>query len=115
MQVPEIITTLTDADLFFLFRRQLKKDLSHAGMEADFVDSLDPDYEAIYHTLSTAFERKMNAQMSFSGLLVNRVDISEKQMTTAMANASGPFHEVLADLVIKRILQKVIIKKRFSG
>jgi hypothetical protein len=47
--------------------------------------------------------------------LLYRVDISEKQIKEASEKQTlQRFEEVLSDLVIRRILQKIILRKKFS-
>jgi hypothetical protein len=115
MHVPEIITTIADGELFFLFRKQLEKDLAHAGLEPAFVESLAQSYEPMLESLTAAFEKAIAMNPSFASRLINRVDISERQMKEAAERSAAPLPELLAELVIRRVLQKVIIRKRFSG
>ena len=52
--------------------------------------------------------------MALSNLLI-RIDISETQLNNYQAKKiSFSFEEIIAELIIKRTLQKVILKKRFS-
>ena len=52
--------------------------------------------------------------MALSNLL-NRIDISETQLNNyQVKKISFSFEEIIAELIIKRTLQKVILKKRFS-
>ncbi|MCW3075883.1 MAG: hypothetical protein JWO32_492, partial [Bacteroidetes bacterium] len=47
--------------------------------------------------------------------LLYRIDVSEKQFADALSYKSNVNHnDVLADLIIKRILQKVILKVIYS-
>ena len=48
--------------------------------------------------------------------LLYRIDISEKQLRDfAQRHPALAFEEVVAQLIVRRILQKVILKKKFSN
>lgn len=108
------IESLASEDLFVLFKQQLKKDFEGAGINGDFSDEMLPDFSALKEKLQKELDHVLkNNQLA--GLLY-RIDISEIQLKKYQtASLHLTFIEVLAELIIKRILQKVILKKRFSS
>ena len=115
MEELDVNTYLLKENLFDLFKLQLKKDFEGAGASADFADHLPSEYNA----LKVAVEEQLNPMLKNNGSLLSsllyRIDISEAQLQSYQhKNTSLPFEELLAELIIKRILQKVILKKTFS-
>lgn len=111
MEELDVSAHLAARDLFLLFKRQLKKDVEGAGLDGAFADRVTPQWEDIKLEIMQAL-----AGVSASGRqgLLYRVDISEAQIARYSAQHNVYADELLAELIIKRILQKVILKKRFS-
>jgi len=113
---PDVNKGLQQEDLFELFRLQLKKDFESSGLDASFTDDLPNAYETLREVILVQVERLLaGGSQYFSGLLY-RIDISEQQLHKYSSlhpdlNLAG----ALAELIIKRVLQKVILKKRFSS
>lgn len=116
MELPDINQQLMKEDLFLLFKIQLKKDFESSGLSGDFVDSLPLGFEWIKDAILKTLQPVFTSHSSLIPILLYRIDISELQIKNYSKSASSlPYEEVLAELIIKRILQKVILKKRFSG
>jgi hypothetical protein len=115
MLEPEVNSGLQQEDLFELFRQQLKKDFESCGIDATFTISLTPEYETLFKIILLQVERLIaGASQYFAGLLY-RVDISEQQLQKhASRYPDQNLAETISELIIKRTLQKVILKKRFS-
>jgi hypothetical protein len=110
----EINNHLLKADLFAAFKTQLKKDFESSAVNADFVDALPSDFYlirgSIIHQTGGLFKNG-----SLLSALLYRVDISELQLKRSQEkNKNLSFEEIVSELIIKRILQKVILKKTFS-
>ena len=106
---------LLKEDLFILFKNQLKKDFESSGLSVDFVDSLPRDFDLLKQRVMSAIEPLISSNSSLLAILVYRIDISELQL--AKYQKQNPFMahaELLSELVIKRILQKIILRKTFS-
>lgn len=101
-------------DLFELFRVQLVKDFEGAGINTDFLADLPRLFNEIKVLLSGKINMLSRDASALSALLY-RVDISEKQLRDYGNRNDEPFHDTISELIIKRVLQKVIIKKKFSG
>jgi hypothetical protein len=105
---------LVNDNLFALFRMQLKKDFEGSGLNAVFTETLPRQFNEL--SLSIVNELGPIMGKSSLGALLYRVDISERQIGEYRdQNASLTFVEVISQLIIKRVLQKVILKKKFSG
>lgn len=114
MEELTVVESLACEDLFVLFRQQLKKDFEGAGINGDFCEALIPDFTDLKNKLQKELDHVLrNNQLT--GLLY-RIDISEVQLKNYQAASPRLlFEEILAETIIKRILQKVILKKRFSS
>ncbi len=111
----QINTSLLEHDLFELFRLQLKKDFEVSACDASFTDNLPKDFyllrDLIYKNLC---QLGISASSKLPGLLY-RIDVSEKQIKIQCnKNPNAKWEENVAELIIKRILQKVILKKTYS-
>lgn len=99
-----------------MFCAQLRKDFQTAALDERWhpKDNLLPSTLRLW-MLDTI---KALSSCESEGLrrLLNRVDISEKQMSRFhMQHKNMSFEEVVAELVVRRTLQKVIIRKKFSN
>lgn len=113
MERPEINNQLSKDDLFRLFQLQLKKDFEGAGLNSDFISLLPSEFESLRNFLLKALEKDFRSG-AVTGLLY-RVDVSEAQLSDYLrTHPKLSFEETVAELIIKRTLQKVILKKRFS-
>lgn len=115
MEELDVNNQLLIEDLFELFKIQLKKDFEGSGRNGDFAEHLPSQFD----TLKEKIQREIrcilkDSSSSLAGLLY-RVDISEFQLKKYQSeNKIIDFEEVIAELIIKRILQKVILRKKFS-
>ncbi len=114
MEELDVNNYLVQQNLFDLFKTQLKKDFSSCSLNVDFINELHAD---LTHLKASVIKElapllKNNSQLT---ALLYRIDINETQIKNYTdKNPVMDFEEVLAELIIKRILQKVILKKKFS-
>ena len=88
---------------------QLRKDLREEALTLPAVG--DGAFEDLrVQVLAVIEERDREGAHAF-GLVVNRVDLTEHQMRSAMA---GGLHG-LAGAIVLRCLQKVLSRKRYAG
>jgi hypothetical protein len=114
--LPDLKNQLISSDLFDAFKRQLVKDFEASNFPADFVEALEPDYIIILEKI--ALELKRHEKKSDFNLmqLLYRIDISEAQLKRHLAKHKDENHfNVIADLIIKRVLQKVVIKQFYKN
>lgn len=115
MEEINLNTSLLQQDLFMLFKNQLKKDFESCGVGVEFIENLPQEFEALKSSLIEAFQPLLKRSSSSLQNLLYRIDISEQQIKNYQTkNRDLNFENVLAELIIKRIFQKVILKKRFS-
>lgn len=107
---------LNSKELFEAFKTQLKKDFDECGCNSDFVDSMEPEFDEMKQTLIQVI--KQNEKRSHFNLqqLLYRIDINEKRLSPELSeNKTEDYIAVVAELIIKRILQKIVLKKHFSS
>lgn len=106
---------LLKEDLFVLFLSQLRKDFESSALDADFVDSLPKEFDRLREALIFQLAPLFKHGSSTLSSLLYRIDISESTLQNYQKkNQHLKFEEVVAELIIKRILQKVVLKKTYS-
>jgi uncharacterized membrane-anchored protein YhcB (DUF1043 family) len=113
---PDIKNQLSSKDLFDAFKTQLVRDFEQCNFPADFVANLEPDYISIYEKI--AVELQHNEKKTDFNLmhLLYRVDISEAQLKKYLTESTDQnYFNVIAELVIKRVLQKIVIKRYYKN
>jgi uncharacterized membrane-anchored protein YhcB (DUF1043 family) len=116
MQTPTIKNQLSSKELFEAFKRQLVKDFQQSNFPADFVAELEPDYTSIHEKI--ARELQHNEKRTDFNLmhLLYRIDISEAQLKRYLNDSKDESHfNVIAELIIKRVLQKVVVKEYYKN
>lgn len=111
----ERIQDLQKPDLFEKFKTQLHRDFELCG----FVDEAP---KIISNNLEHVFQEVLKSVMIIeekdSGSLQNllyRIDVTELQIKKETVNhPEKNFQQILAELIVKRILQKVILKQQYS-
>lgn len=114
--LPDIKYQLSSKALFEAFKIQLAKDFEQSNFSADFVANLEPDYNSILEKI--VFELQNNEKKTDSNLmqLLYRIDISEAQFKRYLnENNHESYFNVIAELIIKRVLQKVVIKQFYKN
>lgn len=103
-------------NLFDLFKSQLSKDFESAGLDISFTSNLPKDLELLINTVKVQIETLSKKTPHLLPILLYRIDISEQQIKVySKKNPDAIYEVLLAELIIKRILQKVILKKTFSN
>ena len=114
--LPDISQQLSSSDLFEAFKMQLAKDCQQSNFPNDFVSKLIPDYASIHQSLAHELKRHENKTDFHLQHLLYRVDISEAQLKKyLMAQPHESYFNVIAELIIKRTLQKVVIKRLYKS
>ncbi|MFN5627739.1 MAG: hypothetical protein ACK48W_00505 [Bacteroidota bacterium] len=102
-------------NLFQLFIAQLIKDFSSANFDSDFITHLKPDVQEIQFAIIDQLEKVEKISKTKLRNLLYRIDISEKQLLKLSKNKTeNSFNEILSELIIKRVLQKVIFKEYYK-
>ena len=90
---------------------QLKKDFNSAGVPVKLLLTRKYTFDELCETLQLAFRDK-TAQQLFNVLY--RIDVSEKQLYEGMPTP-GIDDRLFAEIIIKRELQKVVLRKLYSS
>jgi hypothetical protein len=107
---------LSTNDLFDAFKRQLIKDFEQSNFPVDFVEALEPVYSRIHEKIAFELQRNENRTDFTLMQLLYRIDISEAQLKRYLnENRHETYFNVLAELIIKRVLQKVVIKQFYKN
>lgn len=105
---------LTRKDLFDAFKIQLAKDFVQSNFSPDFVEALEPDYTRIHEAILRELQRSQKWTDADVMKLLYRVDISEAQLKRYLDRHPHEHHlNTIAELIIKRVLQKVVIKEYY--
>ena len=113
---PDIKYQLTSQEIFEAFKSQLKKDFEQSTFSISFIEGLEADYATIHKKIVIELHN-IEARTDFNTMhLLNRIDISEAQLKRHLAENKNKTHfSIVADLIIKRVLQKVVIKQFYKN
>jgi len=114
--LPDIKNQLNSKELFDAFKAQLRKDFEQCNFSADFVGALVPDYASMHEKIVVELQLQEKTANSSLMKLLNRIDIGEAQLKRYLQENKNDNHfAVIAELIIKRILQKVVIKQFYKS
>jgi hypothetical protein len=110
---PDLITSLEKPGLFEKFKQQTHKDFELAGA-MDHLPAMDS--ANLFHLQEAFLNSIIKLELSNAlKVLLYRIDITELQIKQATQKQPNlPLQSVLAELMIKRILQKVVLKELYS-
>jgi hypothetical protein len=95
---------------------QIIKDFEMFGIELKFSGSAYNAYEELFDQIEPHIKKMIDTNTSkFMGILY-RIDLSDEQLKKAVReNSSEPFSSIVTDLIIKRELQKVVIRNHYKN
>lgn len=107
---------LTSEELFEAFRQQLIRDFGRSGLSTKFAEGLTHHYQGLVAQIANELrECDQRSGTHISRLLYN-VDISEAQLKKYLQEANDADHwVVMAELMVKRLLQKVVIRQHYKN
>ncbi len=106
---------LSSKDLFHAFKTQLTKDFEQSNFDEEFIKDLEPDFADIHEKIVNELLRSEKKADSHLMQLLNRIDISEAQLRRYLSEHKNENRlSTIAELIIKRVLQKVVIKQHFK-
>lgn len=107
--------SLQRVDIFEKFKIQLQRDFELCGF-LDIAPKLSSNN--LEHIFNEVLKSVMIIEKKDSSSIQNllyRIDITELQIKKeASSHPEKNFQQILAELIIKRILQKVILKQQYS-
>ena len=92
---------------------QIQKDFSHYGDEIH-VDSSELTWQKLFDQLQMLLLRWIESDFNQLLTVLYRVDISEKELKKNMLSSEYDSSELIAELIMKRELQKVLLREHFS-
>ncbi len=111
-----ITNQLTSEELFQAFKAQLAKDFEQSNFSIDFISTLKPDYNYIKERIALELQRSQKKADANLMQLLYRIDISEAQLKRYLHQQKDENSDyVIAELIIKRVLQKVVIKQFYKN
>ncbi len=109
------VLKVSQQELIEKFNIQLLKDFEMSDVSAYLEPIVVFEYDEIHSNIMNALKKIDNKDFSKYRHLLYRIDISEKTVELELkSKPDNARYAVLADLIIKRILQKVILKIQFS-
>ena len=109
--LPDIQNQISQPELYELFINQIKKDFENSAIDITFIDDFIQDYQFIHASITKKLKDILKSSTSKLNVLLYRIDISEGQIKIlSQKKPQMSFEELLAELIMKRILQKVVIK-----
>ena len=110
---PEILNNLEKPNLFEKFKTQVYKDFELAGV-IEYLPVIESNH--LDHLKESFFNSIVKLEISNAMKnLLYRIDITEMQIKQAsQKDPQIPIQQLLAELMIKRILQKVVLKEMYS-
>ncbi|MCA6433036.1 MAG: hypothetical protein IM574_05440 [Cytophagales bacterium] len=101
--------------LFHAFKTQLTKDFEQSNFDEEFIKDLEPDFADIHEKIVNELLRSEKKADSHLMQLLNRIDISEAQLRRYLSEHKNENRlSTIAELIIKRVLQKVVIKQHLK-
>jgi hypothetical protein len=116
MNISNISEYFNRIDLIKATADQIIKDFDMFGMEVRFSGSAYNAYEELFNQIEPHIKKLIDSNHSkFMGILY-RIDLNDEQIRKAVNdNSSESFSEIITDLIIKRELQKVVIRNHYKG
>ncbi len=107
--------SLSKPDLFEKFKQQVLKDFELSGLLAEAPLILSNELTHIQQAFSNAIHTIESKAGNGIQNLLYRIDISEAQIRKmALEYPNKSMHDIMVELMIKRILQKVVLKDLYS-
>ena len=106
---------LNDIDILNQTTEQIQKDFSFFDITILFERSTKDVYSQLCEQILPCIKQLITSDYQKLIALLYRVDISEAQIKKeSNNNTEKPFEEIITQLIIKRCLQKVVLRKLFS-
>lgn len=116
MELSNISKYINRLDLLQDTANQIIKDFEMFGMEIKFSGNQFNAYEELFNQIEPHIKKLIDTNhQKFMGILY-RIDVSDVQIKKALEeNSSEPFSEIITDLIMKRELQKVVIRAHYKN
>ncbi len=101
-------------DLLLLTVEQIKKDFNLFGLEVSFSGNQETAYEELTAQIKPYIESLLTNQYQRLLSLLYRIDLPEKTVAKIILNPGDDMSLDLTDLILKRELQKVVIREHYK-
>jgi hypothetical protein len=106
---------ISNVDLLNETADQIIKDFGMFGLIVKFSGSRANAYDELFGQIQPHIEKSMNENYQKFMNILYRIDISEIQLKKKLSeNTSESTSEVITELIIKRELQKVVIRNYYK-
>jgi len=106
---------LNDIDILNQTAQQIQKDFSFFNINIFFEEDTKDAYSKLSEQILPSIKQLLASDYQKLIALLYRVDINETQIKReSLSNTKKPFEEIITQLIIKRCLQKVVLRKLFS-
>ena len=103
-------------DLLEKVVEQLKKDFNWFSFEITFTGKDESPYQELYNQILPLIDELLNDDYPKLMAMLYRIDIEEDFLNRKLKeNSHADTDEIIADLILKRELQKVIIREMYSS
>jgi len=111
----DLTAYLDQIDLLNETVRQLEKDFAGLKLKIHFSGKPELAYDELFSQVLPHIDTLLKENYSTFYNLMYRIDISEDQIKKAMGKAiDKTFSEIITDLILKRELLKVVMRKKYS-
>lgn len=95
---------------------QLKKDFNWFSFEITFKGDKETPYQELYNQILPLIDEMLNDDFPKLTAILYRIDLDEDFLDRKLReNSHSDTDEVITDLILKRELQKVIIRELYSS
>ena len=106
---------ITNIDILRQTVEQIKKDFDLFGMEIKFSGNNYDAYEELFNQIQPHIEQLIQKDYQRFMNILYRIDVNEQQLKQKLhENSSESTGEIISDLIIKRELQKVVIRNYYK-
>lgn len=106
---------LTDVHILQQTADQIKKDFSFFSLKITFSGNKNEAYSELFDQIYPHLKKLMDTNYEKFFSLLYRIDLNEKQIHKVQTdNKNEEPAKIISDLIIKRCLQKVILRKLYS-
>lgn len=103
-------------DLLIKVVEQIKKDFNWFSFTITFSGDEETPYQKLFNEILPLVDELLNDDYSKLLSLLYRIDIDEEMLNRKLKeNTQVDTHELITDLIIKRELQKIIIREIYSS
>jgi hypothetical protein len=115
MNLTDISKYFNRLDLIKDTANQIIKDFDMFGLEIKFSGNVYNAYEELFEQIEPHINQLISSNQQKFMEILYRIDLNDEQIKKAMnENLSESFSTIVSDLIIKRELQKVVIREHYK-